>query len=395
MNRRCARTVGLLIGAALLWGGGFGVEPAVAQTRTGKADPKQELEQLRKQLEQKKQQQKSAARKEQSILGELDGLDRQIQLNRRRIALMDTQLNQQRHEREQLAADVARLEESVDTLQQAVGSRLRAVYMAGPAGGWGVLLGARDHQELLLRMDALQRIAAREKSLLADYQRQRDELRAKWQAERELADTIRRNRGDLTAALGDISQARGQKRTLLAKIRTEKSTASKAITELEEAAKQLQELLKRLEQQEKQRQIDGRLAQVKGRLPWPQDGAVVGAFGRQRHPQYNTDVFRRGIEIRSSEGAPVKAVHQAVVAYADWFKGYGLVVILDHGDHYYTLYAHLGKSLVKVGEAVDRSQLIGEVGTTGPGNEATLYFELRHHGTPLDPIGWLKKKGKG
>ncbi|MEW6325508.1 MAG: peptidoglycan DD-metalloendopeptidase family protein [Nitrospirota bacterium] len=383
-----------MIGAAILCGGLFGAE-AAAQAKGGKSDPKKELEQLQRQLEQKKQQQKSAARKEQSILEELEGIDRRIQLNRRRIAEMDRRVRRQDEERERLDAEVRALEQSVAALRQAVAGRLRAAYMAGEAGGWGVLLGADTYLDARARVDALQRIAAREAALLDDYRRQRGELTAKLQAEQALLADVRRNRDELASALDDIGRARANKRTLLTKIRTEQSTASKAIAELEQASKQLQELLKRLEQQEKQRKADGRLAQAKGKLPWPQEGEVVGLFGRQRHPQYNTDVFRRGIEIRSSEGAPVKAVHQAVVAYADWFKGFGLVVVLDHGDHYYTLYAHLGKSAVKVGEAVERGQVIGEVGGTGMGSETTLYFEVRHHGTPLDPIGWLKKRGKG
>jgi len=151
--------------------------------------------------------------------------------------------------------------------------------------------------------------------------------------------------------------------------------------------------LKQLEREAAKRKTDGRLAQARGRLPWPYDGAVTGLFGRQRHPQYNTDIFRRGIEIKAREGDAVKAVYQGVAVYADWFKGYGLVVVLDHGDHYYTLYAHLGKTDIKVGEAVTVGQAIGVVGETGLSDEQTLYFELRHHGTPLDPLTWLKKRG--
>jgi septal ring factor EnvC (AmiA/AmiB activator) len=267
--------------------------------------------------------------------------------------------------------------------------------MGGSYGEWGLLLGAGDYRELATQVDALQRVAARDASLLTGYQEQRAELEAALRAQRELTEKMLQNRGELAKSLDAIDEGRANKRALLAKVRTEQSVSKKAVAELEEAAKELQALLKQLEQQKKRRKGEGQLAQAKGRLPWPQDGKVVGVFGRQRHSQYNTDIFRRGIEIQAEEGASVKAVHQAVVAYADWFKGYGLVVVLDHGDHYYTLYAHLGKVTVKVGQAVEQGQVIGEVGGTGLEQDYTLYFELRHHGTPMDPLGWLKRRGKG
>jgi septal ring factor EnvC (AmiA/AmiB activator) len=369
--------------------------PAGVLGRDEPADPKRELEQLKRQLEQQRRLQQSAARKERSVLGELEGLDRQIQRHRRDMARVDQQLREQRQELSRLGDAVAVLERTVGELRQTVGVRLRAIYMEGRYGTWGLLLGAGDYRELAMRTDALQRIAAREASWMAGYQQQRAELAAKLRAQQELAGRMRHNRGELAKSLDAISQGRADKRALLAKIRTEQSVAKDAVAELEESAKQLQELLKRLEQEKKRRRGEGQLAQAKGKLPWPGDGRVVGTFGRQRHSQYNTDIFRRGIEIQAAEGASVKAVHQAVVAYADWFKGYGLVVVLDHGDHYYTLYAHLGKVTVKVGEAVEQGQVIGEVGETGLGTDNTLYFELRHHGTPMDPLGWLKRRGKG
>jgi septal ring factor EnvC (AmiA/AmiB activator) len=388
----------LLTGVAVFVGGIVVIQVAgwSADPKGQTANPKRELEQLQRQLDQKKRQQQSAVRKERSVLEELEGFDRRMQSSRRQIVLLDRQLREQRRKLDQLGGDVAALRETVDGLQRQVAARLRAVYMSGVDGEWATLLGAGDAQELLERFDFLQRVAAREARLLAEYERQRADLEVTLRAHTELSEQLNQSRRELAGRLDEMSDAKSQKRALLAKIQTERSMTTKAIAELESAAEQLQELLKQLEREAQQRKKStGRLAQAKGRLPWPQNGAVVGLFGRQRHSQYNMNIFRRGIDIQAADGSPVKAVHQAVVAYADWFKGYGLVVVLDHGDHYYTLYAHLGKVLVTNGQAVEQGQVIGEVGETGAGNDATLYFELRHHGTPMDPLQWLKKKGKG
>jgi septal ring factor EnvC (AmiA/AmiB activator) len=386
--------------AGLVWGGVWGLfsglavsDQAAAAERRTKADPKRELEELNRQLDQKKREQQAASKKERSVLGELESLDHRIHLRHRQMAILDQQILEQSLTVSQLSDQVATLERNMATLRQSVAARLRAVYMSGVEGEWAMLFGAGDYQDLLERMDGLQRIAASESSMLTDYAQRRAELAATLQDQRTASEQLNQQRRQLAAVMRDIDTTRSDKRVLLAKVRTERAMTTKAIAELEESAKQLQALLQQLEREAANRKADGRLAQAKGRLPWPYDGAVVGLFGRQRHSQYNTNIFRRGIEIKAHEGDGVKAVHQGVVAYADWFKGYGLVVVLDHGDHYYTLYAHLGRVDVKVGEAVSRGQVIGVVGETGLSDEQTLYFELRHHGTPLDPLTWLKKRG--
>jgi septal ring factor EnvC (AmiA/AmiB activator) len=388
---RAVAAVGLFV---MFWGGvcgPFAPDRATAKS-PAKSDPKRELDELNRQLDQKKRQQQAAARKEQSVLGEMEGLDHRILLNRRKMAILDRQIHEQSRVVAQLDSEVTGIEEHVAALRGSVATRLRAVYMSGVDGEWAMLFGAGDYQDLMARLDGLQRIAASESSLMTEYQQRASELAGKLRDQRDASERLNQQRRQLADTLKDIRGAKASKRTLLAKVRTQRSLTTKAITELEESAKQLQALLQQLEREAANRKTDGRLAQVRGRLPWPYDGAVVGLFGRQRHSQYNTNIFRRGIEIKAHEGDDVKAVHQGVVAYADWFKGYGLVVVLDHGDHYYTLYAHLGKVDVKVGEAVTRGQVIGVVGETGMSDEQTLYFELRHHGTPLDPLTGLKKR---
>jgi septal ring factor EnvC (AmiA/AmiB activator) len=103
-------------------------------------------------------------------------------------------------------------------------------------------------------------------------------------------------------------------------------------------------------------------------------------------------VQKKGIEIRTEEGSAIRAVMPGSVAYADWLKGYGLVVILDHANGFFSLYAHASKLVAKVGEQVQTGQVIGETGDTGLTGESTLYFELREGAEPVDPLAWLAKR---
>jgi murein DD-endopeptidase MepM/ murein hydrolase activator NlpD len=133
--------------------------------------------------------------------------------------------------------------------------------------------------------------------------------------------------------------------------------------------------------------------ELRGRLPWPTDGRVISAFGPQVHPRFGTKTFRNGVDIEAAGGTDVAAVYAGHVVYTGWFKGYGNLIILDHGNEYYTLYAHVAEILVKEGDDVRPAQRIGTVGDTGSLAGPRLYFEVRYQGKPQDPEHWLRQRG--
>jgi septal ring factor EnvC (AmiA/AmiB activator) len=174
------------------------------------------------------------------------------------------------------------------------------------------------------------------------------------------------------------------------------------VGELTEAAKRLEAFIREL--QAKQRRLakvpppapgDGPRAgfgSLRGRLPWPADGRIVGGFGPQVHPRFGTKTFRNGVDIEAAEGTEVAAVYAGHVVYTGWFKGYGNLIILDHGNEYYTLYAHVADIHVKEGDDVRQAQHIGTVGDTGSLAGPRLYFEVRFQGKPQDPTEWLRQR---
>ena len=121
-------------------------------------------------------------------------------------------------------------------------------------------------------------------------------------------------------------------------------------------------------------------------------GMLASTFGRQEHPRFHTVTFNRGIEITAPQGRDIVAVAEGTVIYADWFKGYGRLIILDHGSGYFTLYAHASDILIKTGDAVSGGQVIAKVGDSGSLEGPQLYFELRHKGKPQDPLTWLRSR---
>jgi septal ring factor EnvC (AmiA/AmiB activator) len=127
-------------------------------------------------------------------------------------------------------------------------------------------------------------------------------------------------------------------------------------------------------------------------LEYPVRGAIVEGFGKTKHPDFSAEVFRKGVDIEASLGDAVKTVEAGTVIFADRFSGYGKMVIVDHGQRYYTVYAHLGEILKDVGATVQKGETIASVGDSDSPKGARLYFEIRKDGKALDPVAWLRPR---
>jgi len=187
------------------------------------------------------------------------------------------------------------------------------------------------------------------------------------------------------AALNAAGRAKQQ---ALADLRTDQAKLNATLDELQARAARLAELVKKLESARTQ-SYTGKgadfLAQ-RGRLPWPVAGKVRIAFGPTRHPDLGTLIESNGLEIAVPPQTPVKAVWKGRVLYASPLKGFGNLMIIDHGDKYYSLYAHAASFARKTGELVGAGDLIAFSGHEG---RDALYFEIRHRGAPVDPLPWL------
>ena len=134
---------------------------------------------------------------------------------------------------------------------------------------------------------------------------------------------------------------------------------------------------------------DSKFAKLRGQLTWPISGTLVSTYGKIKHPTFNTYTFNKGIGIGASPGSEFRVIEAGQVLYADRFKGYGNLLIVDHGDSYYSLYAYASELLVQVGDRVKRQQVVGRTGEGGSLNGPALYFEIRHQGKPENPLEWL------
>jgi septal ring factor EnvC (AmiA/AmiB activator) len=272
------------------------------------------------------------------------------------------------------------------------------MYKAGPNGQLKLLLASSGYNDLLARSASLRWISRREYQLLEGHRVDHSRLETTEARLVQVRGELQGYQREIAAKLTAVRDERVKKNRLLARVRSEKAVYERAVGELEKSAQRIEGLLRGFEARRRaaasvRAQPSGAgLGRFKGRLNWPSDGDVVGLFGRQKHPRFNTYVQRKGIEIRAAQGSVIRSVADGVVAFADWMRGYGLLTIVDHGEGFFSLYAHASKLLVNVGEAVRADQPIGEIGDTGLTGENTLYFELRQRGEALDPLAWLARR---
>lgn len=409
----------LLGGAVLLLTAG----PALGAT-DAKAPPTQEsrerLKEVQRELGHEREKAKQAGKKEAALARELQRLERDLRQKTQALRALEAKLSGSTQRIAKLSQEIGATEAGLEHSRTLLKRRLRAIYKQGRFGYVRMLLSAEDFSAAARRLKYLSAVAAQDQRLtrtygatLADLSEKRAEL-TRYKA--EVADA----REKVATTRGQIAEEQRKRRILLASVREEKAGHQAKIKELEAAARDLQALVARLQSEEEKRQRrlsraparrgrsraegpggraaglelgdDGRFERLKGSLPWPAAGALASSFGRQEHPRFHTVTFNRGIEIAAPEGKDILAVAEGTVIYADWFKGYGRLIILDHGAGYFTLYAHAAEMRVRPGDAVVRGQVIGKVGDTGSLEGPQLYFELRHKGKPQDPLAWLQPR---
>jgi septal ring factor EnvC (AmiA/AmiB activator) len=400
------RRVGVALGVAAV----LAAAAAAAQTAR-KADDaisaeQKKLHQTERQLREERQKAADARARETSVLVELEVIERRLAGTQRDIARLDTRIKKTAGDVQSLRGEIQTLETQRAEQQAALGRRLRAMYKVHVQGGaLPVLLSGEDPGTRAAAVRHLTSLASLDARLIQEYRGTTDRLEDRRGREETRQRELAALRADAQREQGEFDRDAAKRRILLAKVRDERAYHERMVGELTEAARRLEAFIRDL--QAKQRRVAKippakpgmeipptvGFGTLRGRLPWPTEGRVVSAYGAQVHPRFGTRTFRNGVDIEASEGRDVTAVFAGHVVYTGWFKGYGNLIILDHDNEYYTLYAHVADILVKEGDDVKQGQRIGTVGDTGSLEGPRLYFEVRHQGKPQNPEQWLRQRG--
>ena len=289
-----------------------------------------------------------------------------------------------------LGTEQGKLQRAASAQQDAVAAEIREAYKGGGNDQLKLLLTEEDPQVLARMLAYYRYILAARSELLDEY---RDTLNSLVTLEADLQSRkmqLEKQQDSLASQQRDLEVEREGRAKLLAEIDASLKSDAAQLAAREQDREQLEELLA---------QIDVALAQLipeddvepfsaaKGSMPWPVKGRITSRFGRPR----NQGKMRwQGVRLKAESGITVTAIHHGRVVYADWLRGSGLLMVIDHGEGYLSLYAHNESLLREVGDWVGAGAAISTVGDSGGQSEAGLYFEIRKDGKPTDPQGWCR-----
>jgi len=288
---------------------------------------------------------------------------------------------------EELAVDVAREREVGERLEK----RLRALYVLGEAGAIRHLLGAETFEDLAYRRRLLASLAENDALLAREHAR----VVAKVREKRARLDDAREELLMLTTKIEEErvarAAARSERTALMKRVDGEKELLARSLRELLVEERTVRQELDRITRNSVSPSAKpGSPALLKrGGLLRPVDGSVLRAFGVVRESGTGASLTSNGVHLRAPLGTPVQAPADGRIAHTGWLRGYGRMIIVDHGQGVHTLYAHLQRETVEKGELVTRGQTIGFVGDTESFDGAELYFELRKNGRPRDPLPYF------
>lgn len=361
---------------------------------TGPPGVHQEAEALRQELRRQQEEFNLFQRDESEIAAALEVAGQALQRFRRGTAALQREIAE-------IGLNIASTEAVAEDLRRRVyageahrAQRLVALYKTQALGTAYQPLPADSLHEWLQRRKALEQILAYDERLLRALLAHSAELQQLLDRLELQRDRLRQRMRDHERQLAGAAREAANREHLLAQIRSRKELQQAVLENLKQSATELGQTIGGLSLRARSETHRPAIpfADAKGLLIFPVRGKIVKKFGPFNHSKPHVQAFQSGIEVAAERGEPVRAVHAGRVVYADWFKGYGNVLIIDHGHHYYTVHAFLEDLFKPVDSPVDAGDVVATVGDSGAMGTSGLYFELRHRDTPLDPLEWLKQR---
>jgi septal ring factor EnvC (AmiA/AmiB activator) len=381
----------------------------IAQTAWG-SSPKDELKGVRQEIKAKKQLITKTRKVEAVVSTELVEINRSLTQKVNELGKLDRDLADVESSLERTGREIVRVTDEANRKKREIERRLASLYKAGELGALRMFFSAESFPQMAENIRYMRSILDNDKKIFAEYNEKIEQLRRlKIDLEQDAARKERIKKG-IALKKREIEDEKGKKAAYLTKVRQDRKGYESSLKELQANAARLQTMIERLDALSR-RKLSSRhekpgsrlkpapelppvpdrgFASQKGRMLLPVRGEIVETFGKHKHPEFNSYTFSKGLSISAKTGTEIRSIYEGSVIFADYFKGYGNMIIVDHGGGYFSLYAHASRILKKVGSEVARNEAVATVGDMDSAKGPMLYFEIRHQGKPVDPAGWVR-----
>lgn len=359
---------------------------------------KQELEyqKIQKQINDTRKKLSQTQAQEKSVSRQIQDLSQKITLTQQKVNIINLNLKKIVENITRITNEIVNTDVNIKQSQKLLSERLVSIYKYGGITEFNLLLSSQGAEDALNTSYLLGKIAEQDKDLITRLQNEKtrlSEAKVKLESEqkkREQEKTL------LASKRKELNVAANDRNALLAKVRKDKSLFMAEQKELMKASAELQNTIKKL-MAEKIALNKKRFPERKevvyykgGRLAMPTQGKITSTFGTRVHPVFKTKINHTGLDISAPHGTPVVAADSGEVLYTGWMRGYGQVIILDHGANLTTVYAHLSAIECQENAKVTRGSIIGRVGSTGVTTGNHLHFEVRVNGNAVNPMRYLR-----
>lgn len=374
------------------------------------SNPKDDLKGVKQEIKAKKRLITKTRKVEAVVSTELQAINRTLEQKENDLGKLDRDLVSVESSLERTGREIARVTDEAAIKKREIEQRLTSLYKAGELGVLRMFFSAESFPQMAENIRYMSSILENDKKIFAEYNQKIEQLRSlKANLEQDAAKKERIKKG-IALKKREIEDEKGKKAAYLSKVRQDRKGYESSLKELQVNASRLQSMVERLDALSR-RKLSSRhvkpgnkhkpapelppvpdrgFASQKGRLSLPVRGEIIESFGKHKHPEFNSYTFSKGLSISAGTGTEIRAIYEGNVIFADYFKGYGNMVIVDHGGGYFSLYAHASRILKKVGAEVARNEAVATVGDMDSTKGPLLYFEIRHQGKPVDPAGWVR-----
>lgn len=354
-------------------------------------DNRQELKQIRQRIDKLSASLEKDQKERATLQKDLSGVKKQLTRLRAREEKHASNLKTLKDDISNKEVAIRRIEVQSQQRRDLVARRLGAIYRGGQKRFLRILFANRSPANIAEDYHFFKKVVQHDRSLLASFRQDQEALAVELTSLENLHEQRLSQIDQLKVSRETLQEGRRLKKRLLTKLKRRQGAKTVELTTLKEKSARLTGLVKRLESAStsKYTQASGDFARQKGRLSWPIKGRIKVPFGTGRLAGLGTLYDSQGVEIAISGNQAIHAIWGGTVIYANSFRGFGNMIIVDHGDNFYSLYAQASSLQKSVGDSVTAGESLGY-----PGYEDanSIYFEIRHHGTPLDPLAWLKPR---